>query len=196
MKKLSKKYISVDIEASGKYPWRSSMLSLGACVVGETENNFYSELKPITRKYDLENFRIGASSLNCLKNYDFNNFNPEEVLDILEQKGEDASFSMEKFYRWINKNTPEHKPVLCATPIKFDGIFVSYYFDKFVGFDPFGHSGEDIQSIFRGNVKDLKVDLEELGLREKGELRHNALEDAIQQAKEFYVTLTHMRCKP
>ena len=30
-------------------------------------------------------------------------------------------------------------------------------------------------------------------LREKGRLRHNALEDAVQQAKEFYTTLVHMR---
>jgi len=30
---LPKKYIAVDIESSGQYPWNSSMLSIGACVV-------------------------------------------------------------------------------------------------------------------------------------------------------------------
>ncbi len=79
MKKLSKKYISVDIEANGGYPWNSSMISLGACVVdGKFDKTFYAELKPIRKEYILENFRIGCSSLNILKNYNFDKFNPEE----------------------------------------------------------------------------------------------------------------------
>jgi len=194
MEKLPKKYISVDIEASGPYPWRSSMLSLGACVVDQNLNKtFYAELKPITLAYNLEHFKIGARSLNCLRDYHFDNFRPNEVLNILKREGNFAGDEIKRFGDWINFVSEGHRPFLCATPIKFEGMFLSYYFDKFLGKDPFGHSGEDIQSIFRGNVHDLNADLEEMSLREEGHLTHNALEDAIQQAKEFYVTLVYMR---
>lgn len=50
-------YISVDIEASGPIPGEYSMLSLGACVVGDTAKTFYREIKPITDKYVQRAFR-------------------------------------------------------------------------------------------------------------------------------------------
>lgn len=194
MGKLPKKYISVDIESSGQYPWESSMLSLGACIIdNKFDKTFYSELAPITTKYNLENFKIGASSLNCLKHYNFDNFNPTEVLDILNLRGECPKEVLPRFAEWILENTKGYKPIFTASPVLFDGMFVSYYFDKFYGSNPFGHSGEDIQSVFRGNVRDMKANLEDYALRENGKLRHNALDDAIQQAKEFYVTLVQMR---
>ena len=37
--------------------------------------------------------------------------------------------------------------------------------------------------------KNLFVDIRNLGLRKGGELTHNALEDAVQQAKEFVEVL-------
>jgi len=40
---------SVDIESSGPIPGEYSMLSIGACVVGNTKDSFYAELKPISK---------------------------------------------------------------------------------------------------------------------------------------------------
>jgi hypothetical protein len=40
-------FISVDIEASGPVPGIYSMLSLGACIVGNATERFYIELRPI-----------------------------------------------------------------------------------------------------------------------------------------------------
>lgn len=40
-------YVSVDIETSGPIPGEYSMLSLGACVIGNIDLNYYVELKPI-----------------------------------------------------------------------------------------------------------------------------------------------------
>lgn len=51
LKKRSEIYISVDIEASGPIPGEFSMLSLGACIVGDTGNTFYAELKPINDNF-------------------------------------------------------------------------------------------------------------------------------------------------
>jgi hypothetical protein len=190
-----KKYVSVDIESSGQFPWNSSMLSLGACVVDEKfDKRFYVELKPITDEYVPEAIKIGASSLNCLKDYDYNNFDSGEVLEILKQRGEIPEKAIPEFIDWVLENTSGYNPILIAAPIIFDGMFVSYYISKFYkGENPFGHSGEDINSVFRGNVGDISASTKELGMREKGKLRHNALEDAVQQAKEFYTILVHMR---
>jgi DNA polymerase III epsilon subunit-like protein len=195
MESQPKRYISVDVETSGQFPWNSSMLSLGACVVdGKFDKTFYAELKPINRDYLIENFKIGASSLNCLKDYNFNNFDAEEILKILLKKGKEPKKAILEFTNWVLENTSGYKPVLAAAPIIFDGMFVSYYMNKFyLGENPFGFSGEDINSIFRGSVRDIKANIKELSIREKGRLRHNALEDAVQQAKEFYTTLVHMR---
>jgi len=195
MESQPKRYISVDVETSGQLPWNSSMLSLGACVVdGIYDKRFYVELKPITLEYVYGAIKIGASSLNCLKDYDYNHFNPEEVLEILEQKGESPEKAIPEFANWVLENTNGYWCVLAAAPIIFDGMFVSYYMNKFYqGENPFGFSGEDINSIFRGSVRDIKANIKELSIREKGRLRHNALEDAVQQAKEFYTTLVHMR---
>ena len=195
MESQPKRYISVDVETSGQFPWNSSMLSLGACIVdGKFDKRFYAELKPITDEYVLEAIKIGASSLNCLKEYNHDNFNPDEVLEILKQKGESPQKAIPEFANWVSENTNGYWCVLAAAPIIFDGMFVSYYMNKFYsGENPFGHSGEDINSFFRGNVGDINANIKELGLREEGKLRHNALEDAVQQAKEFYTTLVHMR---
>lgn len=37
-------YFSVDVETAGPVPGLYSMLSFGACVVGEPESSFYAEL--------------------------------------------------------------------------------------------------------------------------------------------------------
>ena len=42
-KYLPKKYISFDVEASGLIPGKYSMLSIGACVVGDISKQFYKE---------------------------------------------------------------------------------------------------------------------------------------------------------
>jgi len=122
MGELKKKYISVDIESAGQYPWNSSMISLGACVVdGKFNKTFYVELQPITDKYVLENFKVGASSLKCLEGQ---TFSPEKVLKILSQKGINPNIAMPAFAEWIKKNTQGYRPIIAAAPIKFDGMFV------------------------------------------------------------------------
>ncbi len=191
----SKVYISADVETTGQYPWNSSMIAIGACVVERGfERTFYRELKPISREYLRENFKIGASSLKCLSGYDFSNFNPEEVLAILHEKGDDPRKAMEDFVKWVKECAGGHKPRLAAAPILFDGMFISYYIDQCTDDpNPFGYSGEDINSAFKGVVRDMAADIDDLGLREKTGLRHNALEDAVQQAKEFYTALVNIR---
>lgn len=190
--KMEKKYISVDIEASGPTPGKYSMLSLGTCVVGNTNIQFYRELKPLNKNFILDAMRTGCLGLRCLDDkkhlLEYNpkspEFKPELILAILEEKGEKPEKVMKEFADWIIKNTEGFRAVEAAAPIKFDGMFTSWYFDNFYGKNPFGHSGEDINSFYRGIKRDINVNIHELKIFSKN-LSHNALQDAISHAKSF-----------
>ncbi|MFH1308114.1 MAG: hypothetical protein ABIH72_04635 [archaeon] len=196
-----KKYVSVDIESSGRTPGKYSMLSLGACIVGDTSIQFYREIKPISRNFILEAMKVSSIGLRCLSDLrhldEFNpkspSFNPHKILDILAEKGESPEKVMKDYAEWVSSNTKGFKPVEAAAPIKFDGMFTAWYFDNFYqGQNPFGHSGEDINSMYRGAVRDINAHIAQLGLR-GSDLKHNALEDAIIQAKEFEQVLNSLK---
>jgi ribonuclease T len=197
---MEKKYISFDIEAAGPTPGKYSMLSLGACVVGDTATRFYREIKPISREFVLEAMRVSARGLRCLdgfrcrEEYHFGSdkFNPGKVLDVLEEIGSEPRVVMKEYAEWVRDVTKGFRPIEAAAPIKFDGAFTSWYFDNFYDLEnPFGHSGEDINSLYRGVTGDVNSHIVQLGFRPNG-LPHNALEDAIIQAKEMEAVLELM----
>lgn len=190
---MDKKYISFDIEASGPTPGKYSMLSLGACVVGDKSIQFYREIKPISRNLIVPAMKISAKGLRCLDDLkhqdEFNpqsaKFDPHKVLDILYEKGEDPEKVMKEYAAWVREVTKGFKPVEAAAPIKFDSMFTAWYFDNFYdGENPLGYSGEDINSMYRGVMGDINAHVVQLGLRGE-DLPHNALEDALLQAIEF-----------
>ncbi len=198
----TKKYISTDVETSGRTPGKYSMLSLGSCVVFDRDTTFYRELKPISPNFDLEAVRVGCSGLICLRglkdeelNPKSDKFNPKKVLELLSSVGEEPKKVMKDYADWVLKVTKGYKAVEAAAPSRFDGMFSAWYFDNFYnGEDPFGHSGEDINSVYRGVMGDTSVNITNLGIRSKG-LNHNALDDAIKQAEELEEVLRVMKVK-
>jgi len=112
MTTLERKYISVDIEASGLTPGKYSMLSLGSCLVEDTSVNFYREIKPINNNFDYCAMQVAANGLECLKglkidelNPHSKKFRPRRVLDVLREKGDEPKIVMSDYAEWINKNT-------------------------------------------------------------------------------------------
>jgi ribonuclease T len=186
-----KKYVSVDVESSGLTPGKYSMLSLGACIVDDETLTFYTELKPISKNFNYDAMKVGCLGLECIKdatteelNPRSQNFKPEKILEVLSAKGEEPSKAMEKFEKWILKSTEGFRPVEVAAPIKFDGMFTAWYFDNFLGRNPLGYSGEDINSMYRGAMKDPYAHIFDNAVGGNS-LPHNALSDAIIQAREF-----------
>lgn len=188
-----KKYVSVDIESSGPTPGKYSCLSIGACIVGDIDKQFYAELKPISDNYIYEAMKVGCLGLKCLENISdeiynpkSNLFEPKKVLELLKEKGEDPKIAMRKFANWIKENTKGFKAVEVAAPVKFDGMFTAWYFDNFYeNENPLGYNGENINSFYRGLKKDLNVSVKELDIKIENIVLHNALDDAIMQAKKF-----------
>lgn len=187
---MEKKYISVDVETSGATPGKYSMLSLGACVVGDTSKQFYRELQPINMNYDSEAMKIACLGLDCLKQLSYrkehdpkmSEFDPIGILEILDNTGQNSRKVMADFNDWILSVTQGCRPVLAARPTMFDGMFVAWYFDNFFGKNPFGHSGEDINSMYRGVAGNIYTNIDRIKIDTSKLQAHNALDDAIEQA--------------
>lgn len=171
--------ISVDIEASGPIPGEYSMLALGACVVGATEQSFYVELKPLHG-----NFQEAALAV---AGFD---------LAQLERDGAIPERAMADFEAWIAAVTPNgHEPVCVAYPISFDWMFIAYYFHRFLGRNPLGIAGLDLKSFYAGMMGSpyISSGKDDMDPRfcEGGPLTHHARDDAIAQAKLFERLLTY-----
>jgi DNA polymerase III epsilon subunit-like protein len=161
-------YISVDIEASGPVPGEYSMLSLGACVVGAVEKNFYVELKPITPNFNPESLAVAGLDL-----------------EWLAKQGTAPADAMQAFDAWLCEVTPrDGLPIFAAYPLAFDWMFVAYYFERFLGRNPFGYSGFDVKSYYMGLTGEpWAVNSIARRFPRLPALTHNARQDAIVQAE-------------
>jgi DNA polymerase III epsilon subunit-like protein len=165
-------YISVDIEASGPIPGEYSMLSIGACEIGNMKNSFYAEIQPISEKFVKEALDVCGFSMEEMK-----------------KRGATPYEAMRKFAEWIKRSSNGKRPVFVAHGLGFDWSFVNYYFIRFMGANPFSISGIDIKSVWLGKTKcswqkTSKTDIKRaLGVHL--EHTHNALEDAKEQAIIF-----------
>lgn len=162
----------MDIEAAGPIPGEYSMLSLGACLVGETERTFYIEIKPITDKFISQAVEISGLSMERLK-----------------REGAEPAAAMAQFESWINRVCGEDRPVLVAFNAPFDWAFTHWYFIKFLGRDPFGISGIDIKAYYMGKLNTSWGETTKKQVTIKfpasREHTHHALDDAVEQAEIF-----------
>lgn len=175
MKKVKKeRYISVDIEADGPIPGDYSMLSLGACVVGNLNTAFYRELKPISKKFIPEAVAVSGLDRNRLI-----------------RTGTDPLDAMQAFAQWLDICCGKTaRPVFVAFNATFDWMFVHWYFIHFLGKNPFGISGWDIKAYYAGitrakrwsDTSKKRMDKSFLSSRPH---THNALDDAKEQAEIF-----------
>jgi len=172
-------YVSVDVETSGPIPGEYSMLSLGAAVVGDASKTFYREFKPITDRYVPEALQVSGLSLEKLK-----------------ETGYEPIAAMQDFESWVSSVSNDMRPVFTAFNATFDWMFVSYYFHRFLGRNPFGISGLDIKAYYMGKFgtswgETAKKRLGKRFLPSSHKHTHNALDDAIEQAEIFRKILEH-----
>ena len=192
-------YFSVDIEASGRTPGTSSLISIGTCLTLDPENrdyHFYEELEPLPNAgYLLEAMRVASKGLLCLKGIDIIHepaydpssdlFDPEAVLGMLHMWGGSPREIMKMYAGYIEEKREGKTPVFLASPDGFDWMFPASYFEMFYEErNPFGFRPQDPGQWYKGLKRDLHADMWEL-VGGKKELTHNALEDAIAQAKVY-----------
>lgn len=166
-------FICVDVETAGPVPGDYAMLSIGACLVYDTANTFYIELKPDKDGVDQEALAIGGLDM-----------------DELRRKGAEPVEAMRAFADWIATVAPAPaRPLFVAFNAPFDWMFINDYFHRYMGGNPFGHSALDIKAYFMGqmgvNWADTSMQRISSHFLEERRLTHNALRDAQDQAEIF-----------
>ncbi len=174
---MTEVYISVDIEAAGPIPGKYSMLALGACEVGRTNEQFYIELRPINDLSLPDAMKVIGKSLS-----DF------------AQSGTEPRAAMRKFQDWILKISEGRNPVFVGFNGTFDWSFVNWYFHTYLESNPFGFGGIDIKSYYMGlsdrSWEDTRSSRIPAKFKGSSPHTHNALDDAIEQAEMFELMRT------
>lgn len=177
----SETFISVDVEASGPYPERYSLLSIGACLVDNPDEGFYIELKPAKSQVLESALRVSQLSI-----------------ERLSKEGTPPALAMQEFRDWLRKVAPAgQRPVMVAFNTPYDWAFINHYFLEYLGENPFGHSAIDIKAFYMGLVGCPWEETSMLYLSPrflKGQqLPHDALADARLQADLFRKLLAQAR---
>lgn len=179
MSKLPELYLAVDVEADGPIPGPYSMISLGISVVGRPDLAFYTEIRPISDDFVPE--ALAVSGLDR---------------DRLLREAPTAEEAMTAAAKWINGLRQEGRPVFLAGPAVFDGMFVHWYFMRFLGKSPFNASGAgiDLRSYWMGMTGCEWVSTRKSIIKQKLKIEglphtHHAGEDAAELAQVFQAIL-------
>jgi len=167
-------YIMVDVETDGPIPADYSMICFGAIIVDEPlDKTFYRQLKPIS-----EQWLPGALEIS--------GFTRQETL-----KFDDPKTVMERFGHWISEHSKK-QPVFISDNNGFDWQFINYYFHHFVGNNPFGYSSANLDSLYKGLVKDMTKNFKYLRNTIHS---HNPVEDAKGNAEALLYLKNEMGLK-
>lgn len=166
-------YISVDVETSGPIPGEYSMLSIGACDALHPANTFYCELKPITNNALADDIAVTGFTL-----------------EGLARDGLTPEAAMQAFSDWLTDAAGKRKRrVFVGLNAPFDWSFVNYYFHRFLGSNPFGHSALDLKALYMGAVgcswRNTTGSNMAAQLKPRLSGTHNALDDALYQGELF-----------
>ena len=172
-------YVSIDIEADGPIPGLYSMLSVGAAafVDGQVKSVFEANLK------ELEGARQHPETMKFwAKN--------QEAWETARQTLQDPADVMPEFFLWVENLKEFGIPIPVMYPQSFDGPFISYYFHRFVGSNPFGIRGLDIKSYMMATLglpygAIWKRNLPKHWFDPSTPHTHKALDDALEQGKIF-----------
>lgn len=165
-------YIMVDIESDGPIPGDFSMISFGAVIVDENlDRTFYGKLRPISEKWIPQALAVSGHSR-------------EETLEF-----DDPKTVMLNFNSWI-KNNSKGQAVFISDNNGFDWMFVCWYFHHFIDKNPFGHSSQNLGSLYKGLVKDTFKNFKHL---RKTKHTHHPVDDAKGNAEALLTMKNEMK---
>ena len=177
-------FLSADVESDGPIPGPYSLLAAGLCVAGTYDGarferadpaslTWYRELRPIS-----DDWLPDALAVSGLDR------------DRLVAEGDDPADAMRAATAWVEEVCDGGRPVLVAYPLSFDWMFLHWYWHRFTGGSPFGHSScLDIKTLMQQHTGDVLDRI--LKSRPPDDVApthphtHHALDDAIEQAELF-----------
>lgn len=165
----------VDIESDGPIPGDYSMICFGAVLVDETlDKTFYGQLKPISDNFIPEALAVSG-------------FSREETLAF-----PDPAETMAAFRKWINENCKDSRPIFISDNNGFDWMFVCWYFHHFIQLNPFGHSSQNLGSLYKGMEKDTFKNFKHLRITRH---THHPVDDAKGNAEALLTMKKEMGLK-
>lgn len=155
--------IVVDVEADGQAPGLYSMVSFGAVIVDDAlDKTFYAQLRPLDgADWDANALAVSGHSR-------------EEVLAF-----PDPAIAMQDFAAWIEANC-KGRPIFWSDNNGFDFGFINWYCWKFLGYNPFGWSSQNINSCWKGITRDCYSSFKHL---RKTKHTHHPVDDAMGNAE-------------
>ncbi len=155
-------WFMVDVETDGPCPGLYSMISFGVIAVKPgLDQTFYAQCAPISDQYLPEALAIsGHTRKECLA-------------------FPDPKIAIGKLASWLQQ-TSKGRPYFISDNNGFDWQFINYYFHKFYGRNPFGHSSTNLGSLYKGLVKDTFKNFKHL---RKTKHTHHPVDDAKGNAE-------------
>jgi DNA polymerase III epsilon subunit-like protein len=167
-------YIMVDVESDGPIPGDYSMISFGAVLVNDTlDQTFYGQLKPISDKFIPEALAVSG-------------FTREDTLSF-----NDPAQVMLDFRNWIEEVCND-RPLFISDNNGFDWMFICWYFHHYLGTNPFGHSSQNLGSLYKGMEKDTFKNFKHL---RKTKHTHHPVDDAKGNAEALLIFKREMGLK-
>jgi len=164
----------IDIESDGPIPGDYSMISFGAVVMTEQlDKTFYGQLKPISDAYVPEALQVSG-------------FSREDTMEF-----EDPKTVMLDFEEWIKENS-KGRPFFISDNNGFDWMFICWYFHHFLNRNPFGHSSQNLGSMYKGLVSDTFKNFKHL---RKTKHTHHPVDDAKGNAEALITMKKEMGLK-
>jgi DNA polymerase III epsilon subunit-like protein len=168
-------WISIDVETSGPAPSVASLLSIGACLVDDSDEGIEILVRPIPGLA----WSDEAEAVHRL------------TRERLAAEGLDPAAAMERLAGWVADRVPTGSvPVLVSFNAPFDWLFITDYCWRYLGRNPFGISALDLKALYMGRHLDAVRRWANTG---KGDVRrrypidlphtHGALDDAREQAE-------------
>ncbi len=202
-------YIANDVEASGPRLGVDNVLSLGACVMSRERLThqeyverglvFYSEIRPTNLNgFIPESMRVGCLHLDCLealrvnyKKYDptYISFDPRLVLIHMQRVCESAQEVAKNFRAWVRRVAKGRKVVGVTDTVFFDGGFINLLLASLDSPSPYGWTGLDLDSVYRGYAGRADASLSELGVVDRRIKPHRSDHDAVYLAQTGQVLL-------
>jgi DNA polymerase III epsilon subunit-like protein len=164
----------VDIEADGPIPGDFSMISFGAIVVETAlDRTFAAQLAPISERWVPEALAVSG-------------FSREQTLAFPDPKQE-----MQRFADWLG-SLRGGQLVFVSDNNGFDWQFVNWYFHHFLGKNPFGFSSQNLGSLYKGVVKNMRASFKHL---RRTKHTHDPLDDARGNAEAMLHLIDDMGLK-
>jgi hypothetical protein len=123
-------YVSIDVEADGRLPGLSSMLSLGAVAISldkKVEGTFSC------------NFELLEGASPHPKVQEFWDKN-KDAYNATRLDMEPPATGTRMFVEWLKQTAGGRRAFFVGYPAVFDYKWIDYYTERFVGENPFGHS--------------------------------------------------------